>query len=115
MTALRSRMAPGRASLPVLWLDGPVPGPITKKEGKWDFFLVGEIADDDFANRYLKCGRSNLNAALDIRGGRLGLRELSRGLADPGHYFSGFDIGSAPFGSHRNMGDKLMSVLDDHD
>ena len=55
----------------------------------------------------------NLNAALDIRGGRLALRELSRGLADPGHYFSGFDIGSAPLGAHRNMGDKLMSVLDD--
>jgi hypothetical protein len=52
---------------------------------------------------------------LDISGGRLALRALSRGLADPGHYLSGFDIGSTPPGSHRNMGDKLMSVLDDHD
>jgi hypothetical protein len=57
----------------------------------------------------------NLNATLDISGGRLALRELSRGLSDPGHYFSGFDVGSAPLGSHRNLGDKLMSVLDDHD
>jgi hypothetical protein len=56
-----------------------------------------------------------LNAALDISGGRLALRELSRGRADPARYFSSFDVGSAPLGSHRNLGDKLMSVLDDHD
>jgi glycosidase len=83
--------------------------------GKRDFFLVGEIPDDDFASRYLNAAGRNLNAALDISGGRLALRDLSRGLADPGRYFSGFDVGSAPLGSHRNMGDKLMSVLDDHD
>jgi hypothetical protein len=56
-----------------------------------------------------------LNATLDISGGRLALRDLSRGLSDPSRYFSGFDVGSAPLGSHRNLGDKLMSVLDDHD
>jgi glycosidase len=83
--------------------------------GKRDFFLVGEIPDDDFASRYLSAVGRNLNAALDISGGRLALRDLAQGLADPGRYFNGFDIGSAPLGSHRNMGDKLMSVLDDHD
>jgi glycosidase len=83
--------------------------------GKRDFFLVAEIPDDNFANRYLNAVGRNLNAALDISDGRLALRELSRGLADPAHYFSSFDVGSAPLGSHRNLGDKLMSVLDDHD
>jgi len=83
--------------------------------GKRDFFLVAEIPDDNFANRYLNAVGRNLNAALDISDGRLALRELSRGLADPARYFSSFDVGSAPLGSHRNLGDKLMSVLDDHD
>jgi glycosidase len=83
--------------------------------GKRDFFLVAEIPDDNFANRYLNAVGRNLNAALDISDGRLALRELSRGLADPARYFSSFDVGSAPLGSHRNVGDKLLSVLDDHD
>ena len=83
--------------------------------GKRDFFLVGEVPDDDFASRYLNAVGRNLNATLDISGGRLALRDLSRGVSDPSRYFSGFDVGSAPLGSHRNLGDKLMSVLDDHD
>jgi glycosidase len=83
--------------------------------GKRDFFLVGEVPDDDFASRYLNAVGRNLNATLDISGGRLALRDLSRGLSDPSRYFSGFDVGSAPLGSHRNLGDKLMSVLGDHD
>jgi len=83
--------------------------------GKRDFFLVAEVPDDDFANRYLNAVGRNLNAALDISAGRLALRDLSRGLSDPARYFSSFDVGSAPLGSHRNLGDKLMSVLDDHD
>jgi glycosidase len=83
--------------------------------GKRDFFLVAEVPDDDFANRYLNAAGRNLNAALDISGSRLALRDLARGKTDPGHYFASFDVGSAPLGSHRNMGDKLMSVLDDHD
>ena len=83
--------------------------------GKRDFFLVGEVPDDDFASRYLNAVGRNSNATLDISGGRLALRDLSRGVSDPSRYFSGFDVGSAPLGSHRNLGDKLMSVLDDHD
>ena len=83
--------------------------------GKRDFFLVGEVPDDDFASRYLNAVGRNLNATLDISSGRLALRDLSRGLSDPNRYFSGFDVGSARLGSHRNLGDKLMSVLDDHD
>ena len=30
-------------------------------------------------------------------------------------YFAGFVPGSAPLGSHRELGDKVLSVLDDHD
>ena len=41
--------------------------------GKRDFFLVGEVPDDDFANRYLNAAGRNLNATLDISGGRLAL------------------------------------------
>jgi glycosidase len=66
--------------------------------GKRDFFLVAEIPDDNFANRYLDAAGRNLNAALDISDGRLALRELSRGLAGPARYFSSFDVGSAPLG-----------------
>ena len=51
--------------------------------GKRDFFLVGEVPDDEFANRYLNAVGRNLNATLDISGGRLALRDLSRGLSDP--------------------------------
>jgi uncharacterized protein with GYD domain len=47
--------------------------------GKRDFFLVGEIPDDDFASRYLSAVGRNLNAALDISGGRLALRDLAQG------------------------------------
>ncbi len=83
--------------------------------GKRDFFLVAEIPDDDFAHRYLSAVGRNLNAALDISGGRLSLRELGRGTAGPAPFFAGFETTGAPLGSHRTMGDKLMSVLDDHD
>jgi Alpha amylase, catalytic domain len=65
--------------------------------GKRDFFLVGEVPDDDFANRCLNAVGRNLNAALDISGGRLALRDLSRGLSDRSRCFSGFDVGSAPW------------------
>ena len=33
----------------------------------------------------------------------------------PAAYFSGFDPGDAEMGSHRNLGNKHISILDDHD
>ena len=84
--------------------------------GKADFFLVGEVAGGDFAERrYLDVLGRNLNAALDIGEMRLTLNELAKGLAPASRYFSGFDPGSAEMGSHRALGERHVSVLDDHD
>lgn len=84
--------------------------------GKRDFFLVGEIAGGDYAeDRYLDVLDRNLNAALDIGEMRLALNGLAKGLEHPLAYFTGFDPGAAHMGSHRNLGDKHVSILDDHD
>ncbi|MGI9179379.1 MAG: alpha-amylase family glycosyl hydrolase, partial [Longimicrobiaceae bacterium] len=84
--------------------------------GKSDFFLVGEVAGGDFAqNRYLEALERNLNAALDIGELRLALGGVAKGLQRPGEYFAGFEPGRAIMGSHRNLGGRHVSVLDDHD
>jgi hypothetical protein len=57
----------------------------------------------------------NLDAALDIGGMRLNLNQVAKGLAHPAAYFNGFDPGDAEMGSHRNLGNKHVSILDDHD
>ena len=84
--------------------------------GKADFFLVGEVAGGDLAERrYLDVLGRNLNAALDIGEMRLTLNDLAKGLTPASAYFSGFDPGNAEMGSHRNVGERHVSVLDDHD
>ena len=84
--------------------------------GKDNFFLVGEIAGGDFAEeRYLDVLALNLNATLDIGEMRPALNSVAKGLTHPGAYFSGFDPGLAVMGSHRNLGNRHVSVLDDHD
>jgi glycosidase len=84
--------------------------------GKADFLLIGEIAGGDYNQfRYLDVLARNLDAALDIGEMRLSLTGLSKGLQHPGAYFSGFDPGRAVMGSHRNLGDRHVSILDDHD
>ncbi len=84
--------------------------------GKHDFFLVGEIAGGDYAqDRYLDVLDRNLNAALDIGGMRLALNDVAKGLVQPRAYFDGFDPGDAVMGSHRNLGERHVSILDDHD
>lgn len=84
--------------------------------GKENFLLVGEIAGGDYAqDRYLDVLEHNLNAALDIGEMRLTLGGLAKGLKDPATYFAGFDPGAAVMGSHRNLGNRHVSVLDDHD
>jgi len=84
--------------------------------GKLDFFLVGEIAGgDENADRYLDVLGRNLDAALDIGGMRLALAGVAKGLVPPSGYFDGFDAGRAVMGSHRNLGGRHVSVLDDHD
>lgn len=84
--------------------------------GKADFLLIGEIAGGDYNQfRYLDALARNLDAALDIGEMRLSLTGLAKGLQHPGGYFSGFDPGHAVMGSHRNLGDRHVSILDDHD
>ena len=84
--------------------------------GKSDFLLVGEIAGGDYdQDRYLDVIDRNLNAALDIGQMRLNLNQVAKGLAHPDNYFAGFDLGNAVMGSHRAIGEKHVSVLDDHD
>lgn len=84
--------------------------------GKSDFFLVGEIAGGDYnQDRYLDIVGQNLNAALDIGEMRGNLNQVAKGLIDPRAYFNGFDPGNAVMGSHRNLGRRHVSILDDHD
>jgi hypothetical protein len=84
--------------------------------GKADFFLVGEVAGGDFAqDRYLDVLGHNLNAALDIGEMRPTLQNVAKGLAYPEAYFGGFDPGETEMGSHRNLGQRHVSILDDHD
>lgn len=84
--------------------------------GKSDFFLVGEIAGgDDAQDRYLDVLEHNLNAALDIGEMRLALNGVAKGLVHPGAYFEGFKPSDDRMGSHRNLGERHVSILDDHD
>jgi glycosidase len=84
--------------------------------GKKNFFLVGEIAGGDYAeSRYLDVLAMNLNAALDIGEMRPLITDVARGIAHPAAFFTGFDPGQAVMGSHRNLGNRHVSILDDHD
>ncbi|HKQ77658.1 MAG TPA: alpha-amylase family glycosyl hydrolase [Blastocatellia bacterium] len=84
--------------------------------GKSDFLLVGEVAGGDYnQDRYLDVIGMNLNAALDIGEMRMSLNGVAKGIDAPSRYFNGFDPGNAIMGSHRNLGRRHVSVLDDHD
>lgn len=84
--------------------------------GKSNFLLVGEIAGGDYnQDRYLDVLERNLNAALDIGEMRPALTGVAKGLIHPNHYFDSFDPGNAVMGSHRNLGNRHVSILDDHD
>jgi len=84
--------------------------------GKYNFYMVGEVAGGDFAqDRYLDVLERNLDAALDIGEKRVTLTAVARGLAHPTEYFEGFDPGLATMGSHRNLANKHVSILNDHD
>lgn len=85
--------------------------------GKTDFFLLGEIAGGDrFQDAYLDAAARNLNAALDIGSMRPVLEGVAKGLTHPSAYFNGFNPTDEDLmGSHRNLGTRHVSVLDDHD
>ncbi len=84
--------------------------------GKSDFFLVGEMAGGDhIQDTYLDTLDRNMNAALDIGELRLALNSVAKGLKHPKTFFDGFDPGDIKMGSHRHLGERHVSILDDHD
>jgi len=84
--------------------------------GKSDFLIMGEIAGGDQAqDRYLDVLKRNLDAALDIGEMRPTLGGVAKGLVDPRAFFEGFNPANEIMGSHRNLGERHVSVLDDHD
>jgi hypothetical protein len=46
---------------------------------------------------------------------RLNLNGVAKGLLHPQAYFDAFDPGNAVMGSHRNLGERHVAILDDHD
>ncbi|MFN0103961.1 MAG: alpha-amylase family glycosyl hydrolase [Bryobacteraceae bacterium] len=87
--------------------------------GKRNYFLVGEIAGGDFfqdfvLDRLAVLGR-NLTAALDIGGARMEIAGAAKGLHAGREYLQMFKEGDAGFGSHRTVGSRHVSILDDHD
>ena len=87
--------------------------------GKRNFLIVGEIAGGDVSQDFyldsLAVLQRNMSAALDIGNARLDLQAVGKGLRRGIAYFNGFDEKGEGFGSHRNLGDRHVSVLDDHD
>ena len=92
--------------------------------GKANFLLLGEVAGgDDAEDRYLDALGRNLSAALDIGAMRPALTAVAKGLAPAPDYFAGFDPerpgapdpSTTGMGSHRNVGNRHVSILDDHD
>lgn len=84
--------------------------------GKQNFFLVGEISGGDYAqDYYLDALNRNLTAALDIGEMCPILNDVAKGLRSAKDYFSGFNAGGSGMGSHRNVGGRHVSILNDHD
>jgi len=84
--------------------------------GKQNFFLVGEISGGDYAqDYYLDALNQNITAALDIGEMCPILNGVAKGLRSAKDYFSGFNPNSVGMGSHRNVGGRHVSILDDHD
>jgi glycosidase len=87
--------------------------------GKRNFFIVGEIAGGDFFQDFvldhLGVLEKNLSAALDIGSARLHLHAIGKGLQRGTDYLEGFKEDAEDFGSHRFVGERHVSILDDHD
>ncbi|MHC4117435.1 MAG: alpha-amylase family glycosyl hydrolase [Planctomycetota bacterium] len=84
--------------------------------GKQNFLLVGEISGGDYAqDHYLDSLNRNLTAVLDIGEMCPTLSGVARGQRSPKDYFDGFNPNVPGMGSHRNLGERHVSILDDHD
>ena len=84
--------------------------------GKTDFFLVGEVAgSDDDADATCSVLGSNLDATLDIGEMPAALHGVAKGLVAPAAYFDFAPRWDDDLGSHRDSGNRHVSILDDHD
>ena len=84
--------------------------------GKMNFLLVGEVAGSDGdARRYREVLGRNLHATLDIGGIRRTLHQVAKGLVPPATYLDFERIWDDDLGSHRESGQRHVSILDDHD
>lgn len=84
--------------------------------GKADFFLLGEVAGSDAdAAKYRRVLGLNLNATLDIGHMRRALHAVAKGLERPAAYLDLVSVRADDLGSHRELGARHVSVLDDHD
>lgn len=87
--------------------------------GKPNFLLAGEIAGGDFFQDFvldrLALLTRNLTSALDIGNARIELSAAGKGLRPGSGYLDGFKENSEDFGSHRSVGQRHVSILDDHD
>ena len=82
--------------------------------GKSNFFLVAESPGDEAELFTLNGLERNLSAVLDIGGARPALEAVGKGFAAQDAYFDLFNPLDS-LGSHRNLGDQHVSVLNDHD
>jgi glycosidase len=84
--------------------------------GKLNFFQAGEVAGGDpFQDFYLDGLSRNLSAVLDIGGMRPILENVSKGLVHPRTYFDAFNALDPGMGSHRNVGNRHVTLFADHD
>ena len=94
-------------------------GEFAESIGKKNFFLVAEIAGSDVAADYyldrLAILKRNLSAALDIDSARGILESVGKGISPGGNYLGLFKENSDDLGSHRSIGKRHVSILDDHD
>ena len=94
-------------------------GEFAETIGKMNFFLVAEIAGSDSAADYyldwLAILQRNLSAALDIDSARGILEGVGKGFIPGSNYLGLFKENTDDLGSHRNIGKRHVSILDDHD
>jgi len=78
-----------------------------------------EIAGSDEAADYyldrIAILKRNLSAALDINSARVILESVGKGLSPGDNYLGLFKENSDDLGSHRSVGKRHVSILDDHD
>jgi len=83
--------------------------------GKERFLLLGEVTGGEYmAESYLDVFGRNLDAVLDIGAARGNLIGMTKGLADPSHFFGQFEPHNI-MGNHRDTGRYHVTILDDHD